>query len=139
VEDKFEPKLQTESSGGSGSDGKTRIGAETPGGSDSDYLDLLLKADVISQDQLDEAIKLAGNKHVHTGQMLIMAGYISPRDLRAAIDAQSMLRDRKIDVHLAQRCLGIACKTGMNFCDVTHDQMPDGEQTDSSETSSRSD
>jgi hypothetical protein len=33
VEDKFEPKLQTESSGGNGSGGKTRIGAKTPGDS----------------------------------------------------------------------------------------------------------
>jgi hypothetical protein len=31
VEDEFRPELQTESSGGGGSSGKTRIGADTPG------------------------------------------------------------------------------------------------------------
>ena len=81
---------------------RTRIGTGVPGDADSDNLHLLLKADVISQDQLYEAIKLAGSKHVHTGEMLIMAGYITPRDLQAGIDAQSMLQNRRIDVHLVQ-------------------------------------
>ncbi len=66
----------------------------------TDFLlgDLLVKAGVISDTQLDEAVKLAGNKHLHVGQMLIMAGYISPRDLQAAVDAQSMLRDRAVEL-----------------------------------------
>ena len=84
--------------------------------------DLMVKAGVISQTQLDEAVKLAGNKHLQLGQMLIMAGHISPRDLQAAVDAQSMLRDRSVDQNMATRCLKIACKTGMNFVDVFRDQ-----------------
>ena len=84
--------------------------------------DLMVKAGVISQTQLEEAVKLAGNKHLQLGQMLIMAGHISPRDLQAAVDAQSMLRDRQIDQNTATRCLKIACKTGMNFVDVCRDQ-----------------
>jgi hypothetical protein len=89
--------------------------------------DLMVKAGVISQMQLDEAVKLAGNKHLQLGQMLIMAGHISPRDLQAAVDAQSMLRDRAMDQNMATRCLKIACKTGMNFVDVFRDQ--DGAKT----------
>ncbi len=90
----------------------------------TDFLlgDMLVKAGVISQAQLDEGVKLAGNKHLHVGQMLIMAGYISPRDLQAAVDAQSMLRDRAVDQNMATRCLKIACKTGMSFADVVRDQ-----------------
>lgn len=90
----------------------------------TDFLlgDMLVKAGVISQTQLDEGVKLAGNKHLHVGQMLIMAGYISPRDLQAAVDAQSMLRDRAVDQNMATRCLKIACKTGMSFADVVRDQ-----------------
>jgi tetratricopeptide (TPR) repeat protein len=84
--------------------------------------DLMVKAGVISAVQLDEAVKLAGNKHLQLGQMLIMAGHISPRDLQAAVDAQSMLRDRAMDQNMATRCLKIACKTGMNFVDVFRDQ-----------------
>lgn len=89
--------------------------------------DLMVKAGVISSVQLDEAVKLAGNKHLQLGQMLIMAGHISPRDLQAAVDAQSMLRDRAMDQNMATRCLKIACKTGMNFVDVFRDQ--DGAKT----------
>jgi hypothetical protein len=56
--------------------------------------ELMVKAGVITQAQLDDALKLSANKHLQLGQMLIMAGNISPRDLQAAVDAQSMLRDR---------------------------------------------
>ena len=61
----------------------------------------MVKATVITQAQLEDAIKLAGNKHLQLGQMLIMAGKISPRDLQAAVDAQSMLRDKAIDQNLS--------------------------------------
>jgi hypothetical protein len=94
---------------------------------ESAVMELLLRADLISQDQRDEAIKLAGNQHLHTGQMLIMAGYISPRDLQAAIDAISMLRDNRINIFQAQHCLKIACKTRRNFGDVVREQIPDSE------------
>ncbi len=85
----------------------------------------MVKAGVITVAQLEDAIKLAGNKRLQLGQMLIMAGNISPRDLQAAVDAQSMLRDRTIDQSTATRCLKIACKTGMNFADVIRDQQCD--------------
>jgi hypothetical protein len=90
----------------------------------TDFLlgDLLVKAGLVSQQQLDEAVKLAGSKNVHVGQMLINFRYISPRDLQAAVDAQSMLRDRTIDHNLATGCLKIACKTGMTFAEVVRDQ-----------------
>jgi hypothetical protein len=94
---------------------------------ESAVLDLLLKADLISQDQRDEAIKLAGIKHLHIGQMLIMAGYVSPRDLQAAIDAVSMLRDNRINVFQAQDCLKKACKTRRTFVDVVREQIPGSE------------
>ena len=69
--------------------------------------ELLVKAGLISQDQHDEANKHAGHTKLHTGQMLIMAGYISPRDLQAANDAVSMLRDHRINIFQAQHCLKI--------------------------------
>src|SRR5580704_18057198 len=83
---------------------------------------MLVKAGVISQTQLDEGVKLAGNKHLHVGQMLIMAGYISPRDLQAAVDAQSMLRDRAVEYTTAYKCLKLASKTGRSFGEVVRDE-----------------
>ncbi|HEY9681337.1 MAG TPA: tetratricopeptide repeat protein [Oculatellaceae cyanobacterium] len=92
--------------------------------------ELMVKAGVITQAQLDDALKLSANKHLQLGQMLIMAGNISPRDLQAAVDAQSMLRDRSVDQATAAKCLKIATKTGMSFADVYRDQI--GQRTDSS-------
>jgi hypothetical protein len=92
--------------------------------------ELMVQANVITQTQLDDAVKLSANKHLQLGQMLIMAGNISPRDLQAAVDAQSMLRDRSVDQPTAAKCLKIACKTGMTFSDVYRDQI--GQRSDSS-------
>lgn len=83
--------------------------------------DLLVKAGVIQQKQLDEAIRLAGSKHLHIGQMLIMAGYISNRELQAAVDAQSMMRDKSVDQNLAVRCLKTACKSGVPFAQAVRE------------------
>jgi hypothetical protein len=94
---------------------------------DKEAVALLLRADLISQDQRDEAVKLAGNKHLHAGQMLIMAGYIMPSDLYAAVDAVSMLRDNRINIFQAQHCLKIACQTRRKFGDVVREQIPDSE------------
>ncbi|HEY9774931.1 MAG TPA: hypothetical protein V6C81_14300 [Planktothrix sp.] len=95
--------------------------------SESGVGDLLVKAGVVSQAQLNHASKMAGNKKVQTGQMLIMAGYITPRDMQAAIDAEDMLRDHKIDLSKAEQCLKIACKTKRPFADVLREQASDGD------------
>jgi hypothetical protein len=51
-----------------------------------------------------------------------MFRYISPRDLQAAVDAQSMVRDGAVDENVALRYLKIACKTGKPFADVVRDE-----------------
>ncbi len=92
--------------------------------------ELMVRSGVITQQMLDDAVKLSASRHVQLGQMLQMAGKISPRDLQAAVDAQSMLRDRSIDQVIAAKCLKIACKTGMSFAEVYRDQI--GQRTDAS-------
>jgi len=86
----------------------------------TDFLigDLLVKAGVISQKQLDEAIKLSGSKHLQLGQMLIMGGSINAAQLQAAVDAQSLVRDRTIDLNEALKVLKQACKSGQSISDV---------------------
>jgi len=86
----------------------------------TDFLigDLLVKAGVISQAKLDEAIKLSGAKHLQLGQMLIMSGAINAAQLQAAVDAQSLVRDRTIDLNEALKVLKQACKSGQSIADV---------------------
>jgi tetratricopeptide (TPR) repeat protein len=86
----------------------------------TDFLigDLLVKAGVISQSKLDEAIKLSGAKHLQLGQMLIMSGAINAAQLQAAVDTQSLVRDRTIDLNEALKVLKQACKSGQSISDV---------------------
>jgi len=90
--------------------------------------ELLVKASIISQKQLDDCVRQSGMKRLHLGQMLMMAGYISPRDLQAAMDAQTMLRDSLIDNEMAIKCLRIAYKQGLSFPDVVNDQQAINQQ-----------
>lgn len=92
--------------------------------------ELLVKAQIISQRQLDECVRQAGSKHLRLGQMLIMSGYINSRDLTAAVDAQTMLRDQGVDHDLAIKCLKVACKTSRDFADVVNEQKAMQEESD---------
>jgi tetratricopeptide (TPR) repeat protein len=88
----------------------------------TDFLigDLLVRAGVITAKQLDEAIRLAGNKHVQVGQMLVMARHLTQHSLQAAVDAQSAVRDRTIDMNTAVKALKSACRNGQTFSDALH-------------------
>ncbi|MCA9801418.1 MAG: tetratricopeptide repeat protein [Cyanobacteria bacterium HKST-UBA02] len=92
--------------------------------------ELLVKAQIISQRQLDECVRQAGSKHLRLGQMLIMSGYINSRDLTAAVDAQTMLRDQGVDHDLAIKCLKVACKSSRDFADVVNEQRAMQEESD---------
>lgn len=95
--------------------------------------ELLVKAQIISQKQLDECVRLAGSKRLHLGQMLIMSGYITPRDLQSAVDAQSSLRDKKFEETFAIKCLNIACKTERSFSEVVDEQAAIQEEFDANQ------
>jgi hypothetical protein len=99
----------------------------------TDFLigDLLVKAGVIRANQLEEAVRLAGNKKINLGQMLVIARHLTNRDLQAAVDAQSTIRDRKVDMNTAVRALKTACRAGISFSDALKDngqvqQVSDG-------------
>jgi hypothetical protein len=98
----------------------------------TDFLigDLLVKAGVIRANQLDEAVRLAGNKKINLGQMLVIARHLTNRDLQAAVDAQSAIRDRKVDMNTAVRALKTACRAGISFSDALRDNGQAQQVTD---------
>ncbi len=108
-----------------------RRSRQTIFGQSTEFLigEMLVKAGVIKQSQLDDALKLAGNKHMQIGQMLIMAHYITPRDLQAAIDAQVAVRDRVMEANTALRALHTACRNGMSFAEASQKQSQDAPVT----------
>lgn len=80
--------------------------------------DLLVQAGILTQAQLADAARAAKTKKAQIGQMLVMTGLISPRDLQSALEAQSMLRDKTVDINEALRCLKISYKLGTPFKDI---------------------
>lgn len=77
--------------------------------------DLLAKTGVVSARQVADAVRTAGNKNLHFGQILVMSGYLKSSDLSAGLEAQSAIRDKTIDRFAATRALETACKTGITF------------------------
>lgn len=71
--------------------------------------------------QLQEAMRASRSKKLQIGQVLVMSGYMTSRDLQLVLEAQSMLRDRTIDLNLAVQCIKVARKIGGNFSDVLED------------------
>jgi len=83
--------------------------------------DLLVQAGILTQMQLSEAMRSAQGKRMQIGQVLVMNGLISPRDLQSALEAQSMLRDKSVELTEALRCLKIAYKVGAPFKDILYE------------------
>ncbi|MBS2006679.1 MAG: tetratricopeptide repeat protein [Cyanobacteria bacterium SZAS TMP-1] len=80
--------------------------------------DLLVQAGLLTQAQLADAVRSSRNKRMQIGQVLVMNGLLSPRDLQSALEAQSMLRDKTVELNEALRCLKIAYKVGVPFKDI---------------------
>ncbi len=77
--------------------------------------DLLSKTGIVSVKQMSEAVRTAGNRNLHFGQMLVRSGCLKSSDLSAGIAAQSAIRDKTIDRVAAGRALETACRTGVSF------------------------
>ncbi|MBX9691174.1 MAG: hypothetical protein K2Z81_02250, partial [Cyanobacteria bacterium] len=83
--------------------------------------DLLVQAGVITPNQLQEAVRHSRSKKLQIGQVLVMSGDLSPTDLQNALEAQSMVRDKTIDISLAVQCIKLARKLRISFTDALED------------------
>jgi hypothetical protein len=75
--------------------------------------ELLAKTGIVSVKQMSEAVRPAGNRNLHFGQMLVKSGCLKSSDLSAGIAAQSAIRDRTVDRVAAGKALETACRTGL--------------------------
>lgn len=80
--------------------------------------ELLVKAGLVSQKQVDDAVKDSGSRDRLIGRTLIMRGLLSHDQLRAALQAQSLLRDGAIDAFRAFKALSAASTSGLSFDDA---------------------
>jgi tetratricopeptide (TPR) repeat protein len=80
--------------------------------------DLLAKTGIVSVKQVNDAVKTAGNKNLHFGQILVLSGCLKSSDLSAGIEAQSAIRDKSVDSAKAGQALEKACREGMTFAEA---------------------
>ncbi|MCA9805164.1 MAG: hypothetical protein KC777_24510, partial [Cyanobacteria bacterium HKST-UBA02] len=81
----------------------------------------MVQAGIVTPSQLQEAVKHSRNKKLQIGQVLVMQGLLTPKELQMALEAQSLLRDKSIDINIAVQCLKVARKIGAAFSDVLQD------------------
>lgn len=67
--------------------------------------DLFLEANIISPQMLAEGLRIAGGAALPLGRVLVMTGYVSERDVKAAIDLQLMVRNGELAPDLAIKAL----------------------------------
>lgn len=67
--------------------------------------ELLIEVGIIRPAELTDAIKVAGDTGLPIGRVLIMSGYVTDHELQAAVQAQSLIKDRLLEMDLASRAL----------------------------------
>jgi hypothetical protein len=72
--------------------------------------ELLTRAGVLRNQDLNEAISIAKETGQMIGKVLIMSGFITKEDLQAAVEAQSMVRDEVLEPELAILALSTASR-----------------------------
>jgi hypothetical protein len=94
--------------------------------------ELLERAKLVSSADLAEALAVSKRLQVPIGRVLVMSGCVSEKTLRAAVEAQSLLRDRGISLDKAAEALEIVAKTKVTFEEALKEAVPayvDGSST----------
>jgi|AGTN01.2.fsa_nt_gi hypothetical protein len=73
--------------------------------------DLLVRAGIVSQEQLANASSRAVSTGEHLGQAMIRCGYIDPQALAMAVNIQSALKDGVISPFTARKALALAYRS----------------------------
>lgn len=76
---------------------------------------ILLSADLISQDSLQEALTIAQELQQPVGKVLTSTQQVCDRDLQSALHAQTMLAEGLVEEHTAVETLKLATREGLAF------------------------
>jgi hypothetical protein len=80
--------------------------------------DLLTQAGLLRPEELREAMQIAKHQSLPVGRVLIMSGFLSDGQLRAAVQAQSLLKDGVISLETVLQALAIVGKEEMALEDA---------------------
>ncbi|HEY9718751.1 MAG TPA: hypothetical protein V6C69_14870 [Trichormus sp.] len=84
--------------------------------------ELLVRVGSLKPEELDYAIGLAGETGLPIGRVLIMSGYLTDHELQAAVQAQSLIKDKIIDLELALKALVIVGEQNISLEDALKSQ-----------------
>ena len=77
--------------------------------------DLLVKAGILTEGDLAEAVQTAAEIGLPLGRVVVMGGFLNHEAMQAVIHAQSMIRDRFVKVDVAVQALKLVCEHGMTL------------------------
>lgn len=80
--------------------------------------DLLVRAGIIPQEVLTDAMRQAGTNTARVGEILLAMNCIQRKHLDMAIQAQDMIKDGSLDLYNAVRALRLAHRSGISFADA---------------------
>ncbi len=80
--------------------------------------ELLTKAGVLTIETLNDALDKARERALPLGKVLVMLGYIKQKDLKAAVEAQSLINDGMLSLDLAASALTIVSKDDIKLPDA---------------------
>ncbi|MBK9201361.1 MAG: hypothetical protein IPL73_02735 [Candidatus Obscuribacter sp.] len=77
--------------------------------------ELLLSSSVLTTGELEHAVELSSETGLPMGRVLVMCGYITERELEAAVKAQSLVKDGALTGEKAREAIQLMSKKGMDF------------------------
>lgn len=80
--------------------------------------DLLMKAGLITLAQLADAIPIAKRTGLPVGRVLVGSGILDERNLQAALNAQSLIRDGFLNIEMAEKALKTVAQENIELDDA---------------------
>lgn len=77
--------------------------------------ELLTQVGIVQPNELGEAIQTSNETGLPIGRVLIMSGYLTDQELQAAVQAQSLMKDRVIELDLALKALQAVSHEGVTL------------------------
>lgn len=80
--------------------------------------DLLIEFGLVDKKDIGEALKIASEIGMPLGRVMIMSGFLTEDQLQSAVQLQSMLKDRMIEMPVATKACELMVKKGLTLKDA---------------------
>lgn len=80
--------------------------------------ELLVDLGMATPDEITKALRVSAHTSLPLGRTLVMLDYVSDFVIRSVVEAQSMLRDRLLEMHQATKAVAIVKRKGWTFADA---------------------